>query len=76
MRGKWNEAQKLEEKVLEMRERLLGQEHSDTLMVMSNLSCTYRSLGAISRSIEILEMTEDKRSQILGHEHPDTLRTR
>src|SRR5271154_495134 len=43
---------------------------------MTNLGCTYRRLGAISRSIEILEIAADRRNRILGREHPDTLLTR
>jgi hypothetical protein len=42
-------------------------------MTMENLGWVYRSLGAISTSIEFLEMAVDKANRILGHEHPNTL---
>jgi hypothetical protein len=39
--GKWNEAEQLEVQVLDMRKKLLGAEHPDTLMSMGNLASTY-----------------------------------
>jgi len=63
----------LQERVLEVSERSLGQEHPDTLTAMANLGCTYRRLGAISTSIEFLETALDKANRIFGHEHPEAL---
>ena len=39
--GYWNEAEKLQVAVMELRKRLLGVEHPDTLSSMANLSATY-----------------------------------
>jgi hypothetical protein len=55
-----DEAQELQEEVLEVRGRILGQEHPDTLTTLSHLACTYRDIGATSRSIELLEMAIKK----------------
>jgi hypothetical protein len=43
--GRWNEAEKLEIQVIDMRKNLLGAEHPDTLTSMGNLANTYRKLG-------------------------------
>src|SRR6202035_1356135 len=40
--GYWNEAERLEVDVMELRKRLLGAEHPDTLSSMANLAETYR----------------------------------
>jgi hypothetical protein len=39
--GKWNEAEQLEVQVMDMRKKLLGAEHPDTLTSMANLASTY-----------------------------------
>jgi type II secretory pathway predicted ATPase ExeA len=50
------EAQELEEEVLEVRRRTLGEEHPDTLRSMRNLVITYRQLrGRLKEAQEIEE---------------------
>jgi Tetratricopeptide repeat len=39
-KGRWNEAEKLQVDVVELRKRLLGAEHPDTLLSMANLTAT------------------------------------
>src|ERR1700733_1388903 len=43
--GYWNEAEKLQVVVMQLRKRLLGAEHPDTLTSMANLAITYRQQG-------------------------------
>ena len=43
--GRWKEAEELELQVIEIRKRLLGQEHLDTLISMGNLALIYSSQG-------------------------------
>src|SRR6202034_2977192 len=43
--GYWNEAEKLYVDVIELRKRLLGAEHPDTLTSMANLAVTYGNQG-------------------------------
>jgi len=50
--GLWNEAEELFVQVMEMRKRVLGQEHPDTLVSVNNLELTYRSDGMRLRSWE------------------------
>jgi hypothetical protein len=44
-KGRWDEAEKLQKKVLETRKILLGEYHPDTLTVMNNLAGTLRDQG-------------------------------
>jgi hypothetical protein len=41
--GRWDETEKLQEKVLEGRKVLLGEDHSETLTAMNNLAGTLPS---------------------------------
>src|SRR6202034_3886354 len=43
--GYWNEAEKLQVNVMELRKRLLGAEHPETLISMGCLAATYRQQG-------------------------------
>ncbi|KAI5788603.1 hypothetical protein FPQ18DRAFT_262075 [Pyronema domesticum] len=74
-RGLLKEAQELEEKVLEVRRRTLGEEHPDTLRGMQNLAATYAELGGRLKEVqELEEKVLEVRRRTLGEEHPDTLR--
>ena len=42
--GKYEDAEKLQTQVLDVTNRLLGEEHPDTITARSNLSATYNSL--------------------------------
>ena len=71
--GYSKEAEILEIKVLEERNKILGVEHPDTILAMANLACTYGELGkymeAEKLEMQVLEVTK----RILGVEHPDTI---
>ena len=43
--GAFNSAEQLETQVMDMRKKLLGAEHPDTLSSMANLALTYRNKG-------------------------------
>ena len=43
--GRWKEAEELEVQVMEVRKRVLGQEHPDTLTSMGNLASTFSYQG-------------------------------
>ncbi|KAI5791509.1 P-loop containing nucleoside triphosphate hydrolase protein [Pyronema domesticum] len=74
-RGLLKEAQELEEKVLEVRRRTLGEEHPDTLRGMQCLAITYKELGGRLKEVqELEEKVLEVRRRTLGEEHPDTLR--
>ncbi|NQW18891.1 MAG: tetratricopeptide repeat protein [Chloroflexi bacterium] len=71
--GRFQDASELHEKTLEVRERVLGPEHPDTLSSRNNLANAYQSAGRVAEAIEAHERTMER---VLGPEHPDTLGSR
>lgn len=59
--------------MLEIRLRLLGEEHSNSLWAKSNLARTLYSQGDRSRARKLEEQVLETRRRLLGEEHPDTL---
>ena len=72
--GFWMDAEKFFFRVMEMRKRVLGEEHPHTLTAMGNLAYTYRQQGHWKEAEELEVQVMDRRKRILGGEHPDTLR--
>lgn len=72
VRGVYKSAENLYHVQWEIRRRILGDEHPDTLTSMNNLAVTLSDqgdlTGAREKQEEVLEIT----SRILGDEHPDT----
>jgi hypothetical protein len=58
--GKFDEAEQLEVQVLDMRKKLLGAEHPDTLSSMGNLASTYHDQGKFDEAeqleVQVLDM--------------------
>src|SRR3984893_12731659 len=71
--GYWNEAEKLEDDVMEMRKRLLGAEHPHTLTSMANLATTYRQQGRWNEAEKLMVDVMELSKRSLGAEHPHTL---
>ncbi|KAJ5532069.1 P-loop containing nucleoside triphosphate hydrolase protein [Penicillium frequentans] len=67
------EAEELSVQVIEARRQVLGPEHPDTLMSMSNLAHTYQYQGRWKEAEELSVQVIEARRQVLGPEHPDTL---
>ncbi|CAI4216051.1 unnamed protein product [Parascedosporium putredinis] len=71
--GRWEEAEKLEVQVMEMRKAKLGDDHPDTLTSMANLALTFWDQGRLEEAkklgVQVIEMRKVK----LGDDHPDTL---
>src|ERR1700751_3121216 len=61
------------QRVLEVRMRLLGKEHPDTLRSMGNLALTLRDQGDYAGARQLQERTREVSMRVLGEEHPDTL---
>ncbi|MFD5081687.1 tetratricopeptide repeat protein [Kitasatospora sp. NPDC058406] len=57
-------------------ERLLGNDHPETLTSRSNLAFSYWQAGRTGEAIVIEEQVLADRERILGHDHPDTLFSR
>jgi tetratricopeptide (TPR) repeat protein len=74
--GRIDDAIRLDEQTLELRERVLGPEHPDTLASRSNLANGYRAAGRNDDAIRLDEQTLELRERVLGHEHASTLASR
>ncbi|GAB3004724.1 tetratricopeptide repeat protein [Saccharothrix stipae] len=57
-------------------QRLLGEEHRDTLTTRSNLALAYRQAGRTSEAIAIEERVIAESARLLGEDHEDTLISR
>ena len=75
-RGDYASARLFNELALEIRERVLGGEHTDTLTSRNNLAATLRALGDLDGARKLHEQNMEIRERALGGEHPDTLRSR
>ena len=72
--GKFIDSERLLSRSLEMRRRILGPHHPDTLTSMDNLARTYSVLHRTDAESRMKEVVEIRR-RILGPKHPDTLRS-
>jgi Tetratricopeptide repeat len=71
--GDWNNAEQLKVQVMDMRKKLLGAEHPDTLDSMGNLALTYLKQGRWNEAEQLQVQDMDVRKKLHGAEHPDTL---
>jgi eukaryotic-like serine/threonine-protein kinase len=67
------EAAKQLERALELRRRVLGPEHPDTLTTMNNLASVYDIEGKFAETEALDTQILEIRRRVLGPEHPDTL---
>ncbi|WZH42130.1 uncharacterized protein QYS62_003120 [Fusarium acuminatum] len=72
--GRWKEAEELQVDVVEIRRRVLGEEHPDTLKGMNNLASTYWNQGRWKEAEELGVDVMEIMKRVLGEEHPDTLK--
>jgi uncharacterized protein (DUF2164 family) len=71
--GDWNSAEQLRMQVMNMRKKLLGAEHPDTLTSMGNLAITYWNQGRWNEAEQLEIQVMDITKKLFGAEHPDTL---
>ncbi|RYC82197.1 hypothetical protein BFJ63_vAg14905 [Fusarium oxysporum f. sp. narcissi] len=71
--GRWNDAAVPQKEVLEKRQRILGDEHPDTITAMNNLAATLSDEGKLDEAASMMKEALEKMQRILGDEHPDTL---
>ena len=71
--GRWDEAEKINVQVMEIRKEKLGADHPSTLTSMANLAETYRNQGRLDEAeklgVQVMEILQEK----LGADHPFTL---
>jgi hypothetical protein len=68
--GRWEEAEKLEVQVLEVRKEVLGPEHPGTLTSMNNLAFTWKSQGKIQIALPPREQCVAFSNRLLGPDRP------
>ncbi|KAI5460912.1 hypothetical protein BGZ63DRAFT_388024 [Mariannaea sp. PMI_226] len=71
--GKYGEAEQMYRQAFELRTKTLGQEHSDTLASMNNLSWVLRHLGRYNEAEQMQRQTLNLNVKVHGPEHPSTL---
>jgi tetratricopeptide (TPR) repeat protein len=71
--GRYKEAEELEVQVMETRQRVLGDEHPDTLTSMGSLALTYWNQGRWKKAEKLEMQVMETCKRVLGDEHPDTL---
>jgi tetratricopeptide (TPR) repeat protein len=71
--GRLDEAQFLDECIVEARERLLGPEHLDTLAARANLAATLAQQGRSAEALAMQDKVLDAYIRLLGAEHLLTL---
>jgi CHAT domain-containing protein/Tfp pilus assembly protein PilF len=69
--GKYDEARPLGERVLEIREKMLGASHSEVARSVNNLGRLYDLMGDYARSEPLYQRALTIREKVLGPEHPD-----
>ncbi|KAJ7731274.1 hypothetical protein B0H16DRAFT_1696776 [Mycena metata] len=73
--GRYKQAARLQEEVLEKQRQLLGENHPKTLQTMGNLANSYSDLGEHQKAKELRILVLEKVRQLLGENHPKTLTT-
>ncbi|SCB65545.1 unnamed protein product [Fusarium graminearum] len=71
--GRWNDAAISRREVLKKRQRILGDEHPDTISAMNNLATTLSDQGKLDEAALMQKEVLKKRQRILRDEHPDTI---
>jgi serine/threonine protein kinase/tetratricopeptide (TPR) repeat protein len=71
--GLYPEAQQQVERALDLRRRVLGEQHASTLDSMHTLGELYRLQGRYVQAEPLLTKVLEVRRRVLGEEHPDTL---
>ena len=71
--GDWKHAEQLEVQVFDMRKKVLGAEHPDTLKSMASLACIYSSQGKWNEAEQLEVQVLDMRKELFGAKHPSTL---
>ena len=73
--GHYSEAEPHLVRALDICQRLLGDEHPNTLSVMGNLAGVCISQGRYAEAEALCLETLESRKRVLGDEHPDTLKS-
>jgi tetratricopeptide (TPR) repeat protein len=73
--GRYNQAEPLLEQALELKKRLLGEDHPDVATTLNNLAGLYESQGRYNQAEPLLEQALQLTKRQLGEDHPDLVAT-
>jgi hypothetical protein len=73
LQGKYAQAEELDSKTLEIRRRVLGPEHPDTLDTISDIAAMYQRQGNYALAETYAARARAGRRHALGPEHPETM---
>ena len=71
--GNYSKAELLGRQALQLREKVLGKEHPDTLASITNLALSLGQQGKFVEAEALGRQTLQLKEKVLGKEHPDTL---
>jgi tetratricopeptide (TPR) repeat protein len=69
--GRYDQAEPLYLQALELRKRLLGEDHPDVATSLNNLAELYNSQGRYDRAEPLCLQALELRKRLLGEDHPD-----
>ncbi|HEY0754938.1 MAG TPA: tetratricopeptide repeat protein [Ktedonobacteraceae bacterium] len=72
-RARFRESEPLWRQALEIRERILGVEHSATVLSLNNLGLSYSEQGRYAEAEPLWRQALEIRERVLGAEHPETV---
>ena len=70
--GKYKEAEQVLLRLVSLREKVVGKEHTDTATSYNNIGETYRNLGDYPKALEYFFKDLAICEKVLGKEHPST----
>jgi tetratricopeptide (TPR) repeat protein len=70
--GRRREALELDKRTLDLRRKVLGEEHPDTAFSFFNIGMSYLQLNDLEMGLDLSTRALDIRRKVLGGEHPDT----
>ena len=73
--GKYADAQPLAKESLELRRKVLGEEHPDTISSTNNLAGCINHQGRYAEAEPMYRQALELQRKVLGEEHPDTIRS-
>lgn len=73
-RGRWREKAFVDQRALELRRKVLGEQHPHTLDSIASLAAAYHYQGQHEKAKACYKEAIELRRQTLGERHPDTLR--
>jgi tetratricopeptide (TPR) repeat protein len=73
LQSKFADAERLSIRTMEIRSRVLGDSHPDTLTTMNNLAATYKDEGKYDEAEPLYIRMVDLFPRVFGEAHPNTL---